>query len=179
MHSEPKKNTGSLWVPWRQLDPFRLSLNWNDTWLFYLCRAISFTQVFTLKFHDLHNGIQHCGPHKVVRPHSVSGPPVWDPMYVEKQGHTHTMKPTHNLPVEREQSLAGTQGNKQHAAFIEWAPWWPCPISLYNQWRHQGEQSSSSQEEMKRLRTPTKSAIKKYKWPVNCKAFEARERGSS
>lgn len=94
-----------------------------------------------------------------------------------KQSHsrtqTHTVKASSNLPVQREQSLASTRGNKQHAAFMEWAPWWLRPISLYNQWRRQREHCYSSLEEMYRLHTPPNSAIEKTKMNVNCQGFDA------
>lgn len=44
----------------------------------------NFTQVLTLKFNDLCYSVQHLGPHEVVRPHTMSGLPVWDPMNVKK-----------------------------------------------------------------------------------------------
>jgi len=66
--------------------------------------------------------------------------------------------------------------NKQCAALIGCVPWWHGAISLYNQSRHQWELSHSSQEKMNRLQAPAKLAIRKYKWPVNCKGFSAGEK---
>lgn len=74
------------------------------------CLTLTLKQHFTLKCNDLHHGVLHFVPprHEAAHPHGHI--------------HTYTMKTMQNLPVEREQSLASTQGNKQHAAFTEWVP---------------------------------------------------------